>query len=43
MPTGSTVTMTVSFPHAEDNNSAMGHSLTFYLGVSAMEHVEVSE
>lgn len=41
--TGSTVTVTVSFPHSEDNNSAMGHSLTFYLGVSAMEHVGVSE
>ena len=40
--TGSTVTVTVSFPHSEDNNSAMGHSLTFYLGVSAMEHVEDS-
>ena len=40
--TGSTVKITVSFPHSTDNNVAMGHNLTFLLGISATEHVEGS-
>lgn len=40
--TGDTVTVTLSFPHSGNNNAAMGHTLTFFLGISAMEHTEAS-
>lgn len=32
------VTVTLSFPHSEDNNDAMGQSIGFGLGIFALEH-----
>ena len=36
------VTITLSFPHSEDNNDAMGQSIGFRLGVFAAEPTEAS-